>query len=148
MISALLSCKFIAACEDFSVSPRNSFIRGRLSVMGNFHQLCLFSSSFSVVLCPICPISVIRGQNFRLRRSRRLPPEDRHLACLGRWASCPSIPTDWKPIFRDSLEGYPPKTKIPDVDVASGKLIVESLGKSKVEEKVLNQSRQQLFRNL
>jgi len=78
----------------------------------------------------------------------RLPPEDRHLACLGRWASCPSIPTGWKPIFRDSLEGYPPKTKIPDVDVASGKLIVESLGKSKVEEKVLNQSRQQLFRNL
>jgi hypothetical protein len=44
----------------------------------------------------------------------------RPLACLGQWASCPSIPTGWNLIFRDSLEGYPPKTKMPDVDVASG----------------------------
>jgi hypothetical protein len=36
----------------FSGSLRNSFIRGRLSVC-EFDQLCPFSPSFSVVLCPL-----------------------------------------------------------------------------------------------
>jgi hypothetical protein len=41
--------------------------------------------------------------------------------------------------IRDSLESYPPKPKMPDVDVASGKLIVD--GKAKRKKKLLDRSR-------
>jgi hypothetical protein len=84
--SALLSCKFIAACEHFfSGSLRNSFIRGRLPVMGIRPTL----SFLTVILCgPLShlryqrnprsklsvaaePRWVIRGSIFRRNRERQ-----------------------------------------------------------------------------
>ena len=64
VLSALQSCKFIASCEDFfrAYCATRSWVPNYR--LWQFDQFRPVLTSFSVVLCPIRAISVIRGQNF------------------------------------------------------------------------------------